>query len=263
MTKASVSVIVPCYRSKASISRAVESVFTQTLRPIEVILVDDCSPDDTLEQLYAEQQKYPAGWIKVIKLPQNGGPGNARNAGWAQASGKYVAFLDSDDCWHARKVELQYNWLEQHPEVTLLGQKFASGMQREPAIEDVSCTQVTKRQLLFSNRFTTSSVMLQHGVKSRFKQGKRYCEDYQLWSDILFKGGVCCNMDFPLVKTFKPVYGDSGLSGQLWSMELGELGVHGALLRERKIGILPFLLAVSWSMLKFARRVVNSYVRRR
>ncbi len=226
-------------------------------------MVDDCSPDDTLEQLYAEQRKYPAGWVKVIALSQNEGPGNARNAGWAQAIGQYVAFLDSDDCWHVRKVELQYNWLEQHPEVALLGQNFASGRQQESSIGGVRCTQVTERQLLFSNRFTTSSVMLRYDVKSRFKQGKRYCEDYQLWADILFKGGACYNMDFPLVKTFKPVYGDSGLSGQLWSMELGELGVHGTLLRDKRIGILPFLSAVSWSLLKFTRRVVNSYVRTR
>ena len=262
MAHASVSVIIPCYRSKASISRAIESVFAQTLRPVEVILVDDSSPDDTLEQLYAEQQQYPADWIKVIALPQNAGPGNARNAGWAQAIGQYVAFLDSDDCWHARKVELQYHWLERHPEVALLGQSFASGMQQEAAIDNLRCTRVTERQLLFSNRFTTSSVMLRHDLESRFKQGKRYCEDYQLWSDILFNGAGCYNMDFPLVKTFKPVYGDSGLSGQLWSMELGELGVHWSLLRDRRIGVISFLSAVSWSVLKFIRRVINSYMRR-
>ncbi|WP_085721631.1 glycosyltransferase family 2 protein [Pseudomonas sp. B22(2017)] len=262
MLNASVSVIVPCYRSTESISRAVESVFAQSIRPLEVILVDDCSPDDTLQQLYLEQRKYPAGWVKVIAMPQNGGPGNARNAGWSEASGQYIAFLDSDDCWYERKIELQYNWLESHPEAVLLGQYFGSGMRNESFRETIGFAQVTARQLLFSNRFTTSSVMLRRDIGERFTRDKRYCEDYQLWCDICYGGGGCYNIDFPLVRTFKPVYGDSGLSGQLWRMEQGELGVHVSLLRRRKIGIMPFLLAVSWSLMKFARRVLNSSVRK-
>jgi len=257
-----VSVVIPCYRCKGSIARAVESVFAQTLRPAEVILVDDCSPDDTLEQLHAEAKRYPPGWVKVIALKKNGGPGNARNAGWAEATGKYVAFLDSDDSWHVKKTELQYQWLEQHPEVDLLGQHFAAGQRSEPSIDDVRFIPVTGRQLLLSNRFSTSSVMIRQDVKYRFKQGMRYCEDYQLWCDICFGGGACFNVDYPLVNTFKPVYGDSGLSGQLWRMERGELAVHLSLLKRRYIGLPACLLAVSWSLGKFVRRVINSSVRR-
>lgn len=262
MSNASVSVIIPCYRSRASITRAIESVYNQTMRPTEVILVDDCSPDDTLDKLYEEQKKYPSSWVKVIALSQNVGPGNARNAGWEQAVGRYVAFLDSDDCWHPRKVELQYQWLEGNPDVSLLGQCFGAGLRDEPQVDSVLFTEVGERQLLFSNRFTTSSVMLRRDIESRFKHGKRFCEDYHLWSDILFSGGRCFNMDFPLVRTFKPVYGDSGLSGQLWSMEKGELGVHVALLRAGRIGVLPFCSAVTWSLLKFIRRIINSSLRR-
>lgn len=258
---ASVSVIIPCYKCKDSIARAVNSVFTQTVRPAEVLLVDDCSPDDTLEQLYLEQKKYPAGWVKVIALEENGGPGSARNAGWEIASEKYISFLDSDDSWHPRKIELQYQWLEQHPEAQLLGQYFGAGAQRE--VDTPTLIPVSQKMLLLSNRFATSSVMIRRDCQHRFLPGKRYCEDYQLWCDICFSGGQCLNLNFPMVQTYKPIYGDSGLSGQLWNMEKGELAVHCSLFRRRYVGAPAFLLAVFWSFAKFSRRLINSAVRRK
>lgn len=121
MIFADVSVVIPCYRCSDVIERAVTSVWEQTLRPAEVILVDDCSGDGTVDTLYALQKKFPPNWIKVIELEQNSGPGEARNAGWAAASHSYVAFLDADDSWHPQKIEIQYSWMIEHPDVVLTG----------------------------------------------------------------------------------------------------------------------------------------------
>jgi len=259
---ASISVVIPCYRCVDSISHAVKSVYEQTLRPLEVILVNDCSPDATLARLHEEQLAYPQGWIKVISLPLNAGPGTARNAGWAAARGKYIAFLDADDTWRQNKLEVQYNWLESHPDAVLLGQSFKGGEVVEMSKCAVNFTPVTQRMLLRQNYFSTPSVMVRRDVVHRFHEGKRYCEDYQLWCDICFAGNPCYTVDYPLFDVHKPVYGASGLSGQLWRMEVGELAVYRSLLKQGRIGLLTFAVASTWSLAKYGRRVVKSTWRR-
>src|SRR5688500_1983375 len=106
-----VSVILPCYNAQASVRRAVASVAAQSLRPAEVIAVDDASTDGTRETLAKLQGECEPGWLKVVRLERNGGPASARNAGWNLASARWIAFLDADDTWHPRKLEIQYGVL--------------------------------------------------------------------------------------------------------------------------------------------------------
>src|SRR5262245_23141860 len=136
---ASVSVVIPCWRSARTIQRAVASVAAQSLAALEVVLVDDASGDDTLSVLNSIRAGCTQGWIKVIALPKNGGPGPARNAGWDAARGEYVAFLDADDAWHPRKLELHIGWLMAHPEVVLSGHRSVLVKEGEPfAVEGIA-----------------------------------------------------------------------------------------------------------------------------
>ena len=92
---ADISVIVPLYNAKGYLKLAIDSILNQTHRNIEVIIVDDCSADGSLElcrELYGHDEK-----VRIFKQPKNGGPGAARNRGISEASGKYIAFADSDD----------------------------------------------------------------------------------------------------------------------------------------------------------------------
>lgn len=93
MNSAAVSVIIPTYNRASVLARALRSVSSQTLRPEEVIVVDDGSTDDTASMVrdYGERIHY--------LRQENRGPGAARNLGIAHATGRYVAFLDSDDLW--------------------------------------------------------------------------------------------------------------------------------------------------------------------
>jgi teichuronic acid biosynthesis glycosyltransferase TuaG len=116
-----VSVVVPCYRCSGTIGRAVASVDAQTYRPQEVLLIDDASSDDTLNKLHELQQQYGVDWIKIIALPVNVGTSSARNVGWNSAAGGYIAFLDADDAWHPRKIEIQYGFMNTHPDYVLTG----------------------------------------------------------------------------------------------------------------------------------------------
>ena len=114
---ASVSVIIPCFRCSLTIRRAVQSIVSQTLIPVEVILVDDGSGDGTLDVLHDLQREHGADWIKVFTNEKNCGPSTARNVAWASAVSDFVAFLDADDSWHPRKIEIQYNWMINNPSV--------------------------------------------------------------------------------------------------------------------------------------------------
>src|SRR5690606_33250011 len=96
-----VSVIIPTYNRAASLEVAVRSVLAQTHRPAEVIIVDDGSVDGTAELCASFPE--PVRYIRQ----ENAGVSAARNRGLREARGEYVALLDSDDVWHASKLETQ------------------------------------------------------------------------------------------------------------------------------------------------------------
>ena len=99
-----ISIIIPCYNVEKWVDRCLTSVTEQTigLDNIEIICVDDCSTDGTLEKLYAWEQKYPEHFV-IVESPENGRQGQARNIGLQYASTDWIAFIDSDD-W----VEFDY-----------------------------------------------------------------------------------------------------------------------------------------------------------
>jgi len=99
-----------------SLLNALRSVFNQDYRPIEIIVVDDGSSDDTSRWLRAAEHPLP---VNVITLPTNLGPAAARNAGLDHATGAYVAFLDSDDSWLPNKLTRQMELLRSAPPNTV------------------------------------------------------------------------------------------------------------------------------------------------
>lgn len=169
---APVSVIVPCFRCKDTIDRAIQSIADQSLRPAEIILVDDFSPDDSLETLEQIAARYPTDWIRIISLPENVGAASARNRGWDAASQPLIAFLDDDDAWHPLKIEIQYEHMRRHPALALsahesvrlaTGQGHAEG---NPLSQSFTPRSITRNALLLSNRFITPSVMLRRDIPS-------------------------------------------------------------------------------------------------
>jgi glycosyltransferase involved in cell wall biosynthesis len=109
-----VSTIIPVYNRPGLLCRAVESVLGQTYRPVEIIIVDDGSTDDTPEQARALAAQHP-DIIRVVSQ-ENRGPGGARESGRLLAQGEFVQYLDSDDFLLPRKLELQVTGLRAHPE---------------------------------------------------------------------------------------------------------------------------------------------------
>ena len=256
---AAVSVVIPCYRCAGTIERAVRSVAAQTRRPAELILVDDGSPDETGAVLERLRERYGADWIRVIRLPKNLGSASARNAGWEAATQPYLAFLDSDDAWHPRKIEIQQAWMDAHPDVAVSGHgalQIGSESDMQPEPDGGEAQAISRRSLLASNPFITPSVMLRTGVAARFEPGKRHMEDYLLWLEIAAGGGRIVRLPQVLAYTFKAPFGEGGLSAQAWNMERGELAAFATLWRKNRIGAGTVALLSVFSLLKFLRRML-------
>jgi glycosyltransferase involved in cell wall biosynthesis len=110
MTK--VSVIVPVYKVEKYIGAAVESVLQQTYKEFELLIIDDGSPDKSVEIC----QQFTDSRIKILRQ-ENRGLAGARNTGIRHAQGEYLAFLDSDDLWLPEKLEKHIEHLENSPSV--------------------------------------------------------------------------------------------------------------------------------------------------
>ncbi|MBA3925822.1 glycosyltransferase family 2 protein [Listeria rustica] len=105
-----ISIIMPAHNAAAHIQVAIDSVLAQRFNDYELLILDDCSTDQTvaLIQSYADQR------IRLHMLKTNLGAAGTRNYGIRQAKGRYVAFLDSDDCWKPEKLELQLAFMQKN-----------------------------------------------------------------------------------------------------------------------------------------------------
>lgn len=106
-----VSIIVPVYNSEMFIADTIQSIINQTYENWEAILVDDCSTDKTSEIIHQFKDQDPR--VHYYQLSQNMGAAMARNYGVEKASGKYMAFLDSDDLWYEQKLTEQIQFMEE------------------------------------------------------------------------------------------------------------------------------------------------------
>ena len=256
----SVSVIIPCYNCSDTIDRALDSVVKQSFKPLEIILVNDASNDGTLSKLLDLQNQFDKKWVKVISLTINYGPATARNEGWKIASGKYIAFLDADDAWHPKKIEIQYTLMLNAPYMSLTGhicERIRGNESGTSFNEKYKTYQVKPFFQLLSNRFLTRSVMLKRELPFRFEDGKRYSEDYLLWLEILLNGYKSYYIDSSLAYSFKSPFGEGGITRDLWKMELGELDTFKRLYEKELLSILTVICFSCFSLMKFIIRKIS------
>ena len=105
----SVSIIMPTYNSSNFISKSIDSIISQSFLDWELLIIDDCSMDKTCELV--NQYSMLDSRVKLIKLNENSGAAVARNYGIKEVTGRFVAFLDSDDCWHPKKLKQQVEFM--------------------------------------------------------------------------------------------------------------------------------------------------------
>jgi len=134
-----VSVVMPVYNVEQYIEQAVWSVLDQTYGNIELIIVDDQSPDNSIELI---KQKYNDVRIRIIQQ-KNRGLAGARNTGIRHAKGEYIALLDSDDFWQADKLEKQIELMQRSPQC---GVSFSASLFVDEAGESLDRLQAPKKK---------------------------------------------------------------------------------------------------------------------
>ena len=183
-----VSVVIPAYNSSEFLPLCIESVLRQTYPVAETIVVDDGSQDNTREIVERYRNSVRYFWRP------NGGLSSARNAGVRQTTSPWVAFLDADDRWDPRKIELQVKALESKPEAGLC---YTGKLLIGPDGVGTVCGVVPANRLWpmlrYANPITPSTVVLRRDLFEKaggFDERLRACEDWDLW----FRLGPQCQM---------------------------------------------------------------------
>ena len=255
----SVTAIIPTFRSEKVVIRAIDSVLNQSSPVDEIIVVDDASDDQTVKVVRDFATNHPQ--IRLIVNNQNVGPGQSRNVAWNLATSEYLAFLDADDTWHPKKIELQREWFRANPSEVICGTQHCIINQTETHSDGEKISRFTIKDLLRRNRFTTPSVMLRRNIPLRFDPKLRLSEDYLLWMEIASEFGHVNRINQPLTILHKPIFGAAGLSSKIFPMYVGELKTLSVLKQKSRINRLTYLRSVSWSTLKLVRRLPASVFR--
>jgi glycosyltransferase involved in cell wall biosynthesis len=163
-----VSVVVPVYNGERFLAAALDSIFAQDYRPLEVIVVDDGSVDGTAEIAKSYQE------VRYI-YQANQGHGKAKNAGLAAASGEFIAFLDADDLWAPHKLSAQIGYLLDHPDIPYVSAKMRNFI--EPG------TRPPKRKDLLVTESATMIVGALTARKSAFKVVGDFDPSYRVAND--------------------------------------------------------------------------------
>lgn len=193
MTTPAISVVMAAYNGAALIEETLSSLKTQTFRDFEILVVDDRSTDDTLDVL----ARWDDPRLRVIALTENGGPVRARNRGFAEARGRYVAALDQDDLCMPERFARQVAYLDAHPQVVLLGTAVAlldRGATRTSGYAPRTTAALTRWLLQIGNPLAWSSVMVRADAARRLEPFTRpeilYAEDFDLYHRMARLGDV-------------------------------------------------------------------------
>ena len=187
-----VSVIIPAYNVAPYIAEALESLFAQTWRDVEAIVINDGSTDETEEELAPYRDR-----IVLIKQ-ENSGVMAARNAGLRVARGRYIALLDGDDLWAPRFLERLVGLLESdasvslaYPNAVFLGSpNFSGRLYQEvfPATEPVTFDRVLRRKChIFGSVVMRREALDDVGLFDESLEGQG-AEDFELWLRMLQRG---------------------------------------------------------------------------
>lgn len=195
-----VSVIIPVYNASNYIDRTLNSVFSQTYKNIEIIIVDDCSTDDTAK-IIKEYEKTHSEIIYYLQ-EKNMGAGYARNKALELAKGQYVAFLDSDDLWMRDKIQRQLKLMKNrncvfcYAAIEMINEKDKVIKKKRNIKETCDYD-----YLLHNTIIATSSVLIDRIALGDFKMSnRRGGQDYATWLMLLRDGKQAVGINEALVK---------------------------------------------------------------
>ena len=185
-----VSVITPAYNASEFIGETIESVLKQTFQDWEMIIVDDCSTDDTLK--LANEFSKKDSRIKVVQNEKNSGVAATRNHGLDVASGEFIAFVDSDDLWLPEKLEKQLKFMEES-DAALSYTKYQNYVTETKQLGKVikAPKKMTAKKILGNTAIGCLTVMVNRKKVGGFHMPLlKHTEDNCTWQEILSRGYV-------------------------------------------------------------------------
>ena len=193
------SVIVPVHNAAGSLHRSLRSVLRQTLPDFELIVVDDCSTDESAEILAGYRALDDR--VRVFSTVKNGGPGVARTVGLGHVRGRYIAFLDSDDFWMRHKLERQVGSLGDDDVIVSCTSTIVLNCEGRVRGLITARPRVVLKDMMVANRVSLSSAMFRKGLNGAERMpGLRSRQDYAYWLAILKKNrGYVAGVPEPLV----------------------------------------------------------------
>lgn len=248
------SVIIPAYNAAATIEAAIQSCLSQSLLPLEIIVVDDASTDDTA----AVVRSINSERLHLIILDKNSGPSVARNHGMDAARGDYYAFLDADDVWSANKLFEIDTILRERPEIEFVAHPFK--LQDTPTKNDghgILLRKISTATLLIRNTITPSCVILKNTIGLRFNESMRYTEDYELWLRISGQTIIYWT-ERPLTIKKRLSLAPGGQSERKWEMRKGEMKACLNFVLQNPLWSPAFPFLLCWSLLKHLKKTVSA-----
>jgi len=263
-----VSVVIPTYNSSATLQRALDSVYGQSLLPREIIVVDDGSADwERSKRIVASCSDTIS--VRFIRIDENQGVSAARNAGIAVARCRYLAFLDSDDVWYRDKITIQYGLMTRHS-FDFSMHRYCHDVTRSRGDADkcndpssVSLSSLSSWTPLLRND-STNSVMVLKQKMVFYDTSLRRGEDFTLYMELLSRRGCrAVYIKRVLAGGFKSTIGVSGLSQDVKGMHSGRMLALKKLIGEDKISLLQYLFGIWTEAVKYPIRVLRVLLRNR
>ncbi len=203
MREKSVSVIMPVYRAEKYVEEAVQSILNQTFQDFELLVIDDKGGDSSMDIVRAIQDTR----IRVFENDCNRGIAYATNIGLKHAKGKYIALMDDDDIAMKDRLQVEYDYLENHPDIDVVGGGDISMDENGQIISyrrEVICNpKRIKAEFLFRNRIHNATSMYRREFVERnhlfYREGFLGMQDYKFWTECAACGRIA-NIDKVLSK---------------------------------------------------------------
>jgi len=247
-----ISVVIPMFNAHATIVRALDSVKNQTVDVKEVIVIDDGSVDESFNVV--ELYSCGSNLNIIVHRQKNSGVSCARNKGLSIASGKYVAFLDSDDEWLPSKLELQMPHFSFDDIVLVGGQHRVLENNRLWRFRKIGVN-----DQFIKNNFQTSTVVIKKCIVDLFGgfyESQKYAEEGRFYFDMLKFGDLVLINEQVVIYDGgnKKGFGESGLSQNIQEMHRGEISNFRYAKNLHNVGCLKYSVFVLFSYMKYIRR---------
>lgn len=254
-----ISIVIPLYNSQDIIERVLNSLKNQTRLDLvkEIIIINDGSKDNSEEVVlqYAKQNENLP--IRVI-TKENGGVSTARNRGIAEATGEWVALEDSDDIWHPRKLELQWEYISKYPDIYAIGGNRDGELVKFGKKIDEGLYRMNCLDYLIKNWPHTSTLLIKKEVFDEvgvFDETMTHAEDGDLFMRIAHRYGLYYTYEsLENCGDGKATFGESGLSRDIKKMHIGVNRMFKKAKRLKYINFVQYILLVLYEKLKYWRR---------